>query len=107
MSIVWTRKRSNIQVLIDAGLRSRQLLAEVKKRQLAYYGHVRRHETLQKMVLEGKINGKRARGKPRKTWIQNVVATAGKKINRCSELALEREQWRSMVSNLCVETELR
>ena len=108
MRISWTKKKSNKRVLVDAGQRSRHLLAEVKKRQLKYYGHVRRHESLQKVVLEGKIDGKRARGKPRKSWIGNVVATTGSKIKKnCSELTLERERWRYMVSNLCMETALR
>ena len=107
MRIPWTRKKSNIIVLIDAGQRSRKLLAEVKRRQLVYFGHVKRHNTIQKLVLEGKIAGKKARGRPRKSWIENVVATTGNGINECSELALAREEWRSMVSNLCRETELR
>ena len=101
------KKKSNILVLIDAGQRSRKLLAEIKRRKLSYYGHVRRHETIQKQILEGKIAGKKTRGKPRTSWIGNVVATTGKKINHCSELALERDEWRSMASNLCRETELR
>ena len=107
LRISWTRKKSNVLVLIDAGQRTRKLLAEVKKRQLKYYGHIRRHESIQRLILEGKIAGKKARGKPRKSWMENVKATTGQKMNHCSRLALERGEWRSMVSNLCRETELR
>ena len=31
----------------------------IKKKKLAYYGHVRTRHSLQKLVLEGKVDGKR------------------------------------------------
>ena len=56
---------------------------------------------------DSRDNPIKKRGKPRKSWIKNIETTSRRKINECSKMALEREEWRSMVSNLCRETELR
>ena len=42
------------------------------KLKLGYFGHVKRHDTIEKTVLEGKIEGKRSRGKPRRAWADDV-----------------------------------
>ena len=47
-------------------LKNTELVLSIKKKKLAYYGHVRRHYSLQKLVLEGKVVGKRGRGQKRK-----------------------------------------
>ena len=98
---------TNINVLIEIGVRTRRMLAEIKQRKLRYYGHVRRHDTMQKMILEGRIEGRRARGRQRKTWLENIKTTTERTMAECRELALEREDWRTMISNLCKETEPR
>jgi hypothetical protein len=74
---------------------------------MAFYGHVRRHDTLQKKILEGKIEGKRGRGRRRKSWIENIEEITGKKINQCCEIAKNRNKWRAMTSNLLREKEPR
>ena len=48
-----------------------ELVLSIKKKKLAYYGHVRRHHSLQKLVLERRVDGKRGRGR-RKSWTGNV-----------------------------------
>ena len=40
----------------------KELLREIKIRQIKYFGHIKRHDTLLKTLLEGKVKGKRARG---------------------------------------------
>ena len=55
--------KSNAEVLKMIGLKNTELVFSIKKKKLAYYyGHVRRHHSLQKFVLEGKVDGKRGRG---------------------------------------------
>ncbi|GFR75233.1 endonuclease-reverse transcriptase [Elysia marginata] len=75
---------------------------------LAYYGRIRRHQSLQKSIMEGKINGKRQRGRKRKSWLGNIEETTTRRINECCEVALNREEWRrTIASNLWQETEQR
>ena len=51
--------KSNAEVLKMIGLKNTEIVLSVKKKKLAYYGHVRRLHSLQKLVLEGKVDGKR------------------------------------------------
>ncbi|GFS00135.1 endonuclease-reverse transcriptase [Elysia marginata] len=41
------------------------LLATVKRRKLAWFGHVTRHDSLSKTILQGTVEGKRRRGRQR------------------------------------------
>ena len=99
----WKDRKTNREVLNDLGLKTTTLIETIKKRKLAYYGHIRRHDTLQRRILEGKVEGKRGRGRRRKSWLGNIEEASGMKINQCCEMAKNREKWRSMVSNLLTE----
>ena len=46
--------KSNKEVLKMIGLKNTELVLSIKKKKLAYYGHVRRHHSLQKLVLVAK-----------------------------------------------------
>ncbi|GFS21492.1 endonuclease-reverse transcriptase [Elysia marginata] len=106
--ISWKEKKKNKDVLEEIGLKYTELLKTIKTRQLAYYGHIRRHQSLQKTIMEGKINGKRQRGRKRKSWLGNMEETTTRRINECCEVALNREEWRrTIASNLWQETEQR
>ncbi|GFR74625.1 endonuclease-reverse transcriptase [Elysia marginata] len=106
--ISWKEKKKNKEVLEEIGLKHTELLKTVKTRQLAYYGHIRRHQNLQKSIMEGKINGKRQRGRKRKSWLNNIEETTTRGINECCEVALDREEWRhTIASNHWQEMEQR
>ncbi|GFS20116.1 UDP-glucuronosyltransferase 2A1-like [Elysia marginata] len=107
--ISWKEKKKNKEVLKEIGLKHTELLKTVKTRQLAYCGHIRRHQSLQKSIMEGKINRKRQRGRKRKSRLGNIEETmTRRRINECCEVALDREEWRrTIASNLWQETEQR
>ncbi|GFS08253.1 endonuclease-reverse transcriptase [Elysia marginata] len=96
--ISWKEKKKNKEVLEEIGLKHTELLKTIKTRQLAYYGHIRRHQSLQKSIMEGKINGKRQRGRKRKSWLGNIEETTTRRINECCEVALNREEWRRTIA---------
>ena len=79
----------------------------IMKRKLSYYGHTRRHHSMQKLIVEGKVEGKRGRGRRRKSWTGNIAEMIGECVNVCGELALDRTRWRTMASNLYKETDPR
>ena len=58
--------KSNAEVIKMIGLKNTELVLSIKKKKLAYYRHVRKHHSLQKLVLEGKVDGKRGRGRRKK-----------------------------------------
>ncbi|KAG1650363.1 hypothetical protein GQR58_028094 [Nymphon striatum] len=69
--VSWTERKTNEYVLRMLGIK-KQLLNIVKERKLKYYGHIKRHQTVQRITLEGKVEGKRSRGKQRLKWEDNI-----------------------------------
>jgi hypothetical protein len=67
----WKEKKTNKAVLEKLGMKQ-DLLNEVKTRQLKYFGNIKRHDSLLKNILEGRVEGKRARGRRRYTWENNI-----------------------------------
>ncbi|GFR72522.1 tenascin [Elysia marginata] len=53
------------------------LLATVKRRKLAWFGHVTRHDSLSKTIFQGTVEGKRRRGRQRKAWCDNIKEWTG------------------------------
>ena len=39
---------------------------------MSFFGPIKRHDTLEKTVLEGNLEGKRKRGKPRRVWTGDI-----------------------------------
>ena len=88
---------TNIEVLRRLGVK-RELLARIKKDKLSYFGHVIRHEGIQKTVLTGKVEGRRGRGRPRRKWTDDVREWTGRSMTECSTLAQNRAAWRTIAS---------
>ena len=95
------------QLLNKLGLQSTKLMTIVRQRIVRFYGHVRRHDSLQRIITEGMVNGKRSRGRKRCGWLGNVSRYTGMNINKCAEIATNREEWRTIVSNVVSDKEQR
>ena len=50
----------------------RSLIKTIKERQARWLGHVSRHDGLLKTIIEGRLLGKRSRGRPRKGVLDNI-----------------------------------
>ena len=75
-----------------------ELMTTVRQRKTRYYGHLRRHQSIQKQIMEGKIEGKRGRGRRRVSWLENVSSYMKCPINQCAEMALDRKRWPTITS---------
>ena len=69
--ISWTEKKTNKEVCAMLNIQP-TLLKTIQSRKLKYFGHIKRHHTICKEILEGKIEGKRARGRQRRTWLDDI-----------------------------------
>ena len=72
----------------------------IKIRRLEWLGHViRMNETRYvKKIFEGKLEGKRSKGRPRLRWINDVEDDLRKiGVKRWRSKALDREQWASII----------
>ena len=68
MKISWIKKVTNEDVLRRAQS-ERQVLKQIVKRQCSFLGHIARKGGIECQVVAGKIEGKRDRGKERRTFL--------------------------------------
>ena len=78
------------------------LLATVKKRKLKFYGHITRSSGLSKTILQGTVPGKRARGRQKKRWEDNIREWTGMGLEKTMREAEDREGWRKMTATFSV-----
>ena len=72
LRVSWKDRETNESVLQRAWI-GRQLLAEVKKRLMNFFGHVIRKDRIENLVVTGKIEGKRALGLQRCKMSDNIL----------------------------------
>ena len=65
LRVPWVERRTNEDIRNELNVSKDWLLQYVRKQQLGYFGHIVRHDGLEKKVLEAYIPGKRSRGRPR------------------------------------------
>ena len=91
--ISWKQKITNEQVL-EKFQTKRQLLDIIKTRKMCFFGHIKRHDTIIKEILEGKVEGRRGRGRPRAAWPDNIRTWADCSLAECTRRARDRVLWR-------------
>ena len=65
-------KVTNKEVLSRLDMKTTMLLQKAKTLKLKYFGHIKRHETLERHILEARIDGRRGRGRPTRRWEQDI-----------------------------------
>ena len=78
----------------------------IQKRQLELFGHINRRNGLEKLVLCGKIEGTRDRGRQRQTYMDSMRRLTSNKDNTLSKIELirkteDRKDWKSLVVDVC------
>ena len=90
-------KVSNKDVLEQIGLEECQLMNIIKRQKLSYFGHIKRHDTIERLFMEGLCEGRRGRGRPRKRWIQDVSDWMGLTATETGRRAQMRNEFREAV----------
>ena len=90
LKVKWTEKKTNAEVLKEANV-ERSLLTSIKKRKHKWLGHIMRHEGLLKDIIEGKMDGKRRKGRPRLGMMSEMGDYS--KLKRNAE---DRRKWYTM-----------
>ena len=101
LRVSYREHRTNEWILQKLGT-ERQLLKQVKKRKLRFFGHIKRHPgSLEEIIMEGQVDGKRSAGRPRITWEDNIKTWSGmRSITIAGALAQDRSRWRAVVNAL-------
>ena len=88
-NIKWSDRVTNDSVLQMLKTK-RQLLSNIQKRKTRYFGHIKRKKNLLTTAVEGKLEGKRPRGRPRNTWMSDIKEWTGQTAYACTQQAAVR-----------------
>ena len=95
LKVRWVDHVTNEEILNKIGER-RNFWQNLKKRRDKFVGHILRHPGLVNRTLEGRVEGKNARGRPRLCFINQIVKDVGcKKYSEMKRLAQNRKAWRA------------
>ena len=97
LGISWKEHKTNEYVrgqIISLAGPQEPLLATVKRQKLQWFGHVSRHNTLAKTILQGTLDGGRRRGRPRRTWTDDIKIWTSRSMASLLSEVNDRERWK-------------
>ena len=97
LKISWTARRSNQSILkeINPEYSLEGLMLKLK---LQYFGHlVQKADSLEKVLMLGKIEGRRRRGHQRMKRLDGIINSTDTSLSKPREIVRDREAWHATV----------
>ena len=97
MRVPWTARRSNQSVFKEIS-HEYPLEGLMLKLKLQYFDHLmQRTDCLEKILMLGKIKGRRRRGQQRMNWLDGITDSMELSLSKVRELVMVRETWHASV----------
>ena len=97
LRVPWTARRSNQSILKETNPEY-SLEGLMLKLKLQYFGHLMQTaNSLEKILMLGKIQGKRRRGWQRMRWLDSITDSMDMNLSKLQEIMKDRDTWRATV----------